>query len=189
MDENRARLWEVAARLGMEVRPDDCAPPFGCPWTGLALCGYGDPGTGVPREASLADLWHEIGHYLVACTRGQSLRGWGMSDDIYDGSDPGGPACERHAEEPDASAIGIWCQHVLGQDCEGARLHADEHGWKDSKYDRDNGLAGAVEHLLKLGVRPGRHIYRCERRVSRGRTVKRRVIRRLRGAGFTTPWG
>lgn len=181
-------VWEVADRIGL---PNDrnAHPSRGsCPWDGFQLCGAGE------RDLD-ADLWHEIGHALVAPDYGWKLHGWGQGM-VYEGS-PGGRLLFGAGEETDASAVGIWAQAVLGGDPDGAHKHAEEHSW-DSP--------GPDSYLLRLDHPLLADTRWCERRdrvlgylvLGRGRdnlytgtwaSVKKRVENRLVAAGLPSPWG
>jgi hypothetical protein len=119
------------------------------------------------------DWWHEIGHALIAHKRCWSLKGWGQGR-VYDFSDGGPVDLDGGGNEPDASAIGIWCQHVLGHDVGGARAHAVHHGWN------------------LPGEPPGSHAVN-ELTWADGLEVvdlatRERVTSHLHAAGFQAPW-
>lgn len=148
------RLWAVAEALGIPVSKGTTARGE-CPWDGSVLHGK----TSDDNEG-ICDWWHEIGHFLVAPEEGLSLKGWG-SGAVYDCT-PGGAVLPDAALEEDASAVGIWCQAMLGHDEATAREHAAYHSWEDSDW---------LHHLPFLEP-----------------TSRQRAYTRLTRGGFPTPW-
>jgi len=165
------KVWEVASALGMPISPDTRVQTSGmeCPWDGKFLHGHRDHPHS-DAEGTTWDWWHEIGHWLVASEEGQKLPGFGQGM-VYDLSD-GGPRLKGCGYEEHASAIGIWLQHELGDDPEGARGHADHHSWSTELVD---GLYDPHQAHWHEGLDVP--VY-----------VRHRVAGRLVAAGFTTPW-
>lgn len=168
---NLDKVWEVASKLGMPISPDTKVQTIGreCPWDGKFLHGHRDHPHS-DAEGVTMDWWHEIGHWLVASKEGQKLPGFGQGM-VYDLSD-GGPRLKDCGYEEHASAIGIWLQHELGNDPEGARDHAGHHNWSTETVD---GLYDP--HLAHWHEGLDVPLY-----------VRHRVAGRLTAAGFTTPW-
>jgi len=99
------------------------------PWDGKQL--HGACEGGLSREA---DLFHDIGHWLVASPDRRHLIGFGLGPS-YDGAggdqkdDPLFKAYVLVEPEVQASAVGILLH--AQQDPTQAGFHADEHGWFD----------------------------------------------------------
>jgi hypothetical protein len=166
MDRFRKRMWRTARAIGLPCSPRTFAEKE-CPWDGKVLHGHARiSGQGI------CDWWHEIGHFLVAPEKALKLRGWGQGT-VYDGTE-GGPEILDEADEPDASAVGIWCQQVFGLDPEGARVHAEFHSWIASnspsmyKGSREKSWQQHLADMLS--------------------PVRDRVEQRLSRAGLPTPW-
>ncbi len=118
---------------------------------------------------SSADLWHEVGHALIAPDAGWLLDGWGQGD-VYD-LRPGGPELPHAGTEPGASALGIWLHWRVGGDALGASRHAEDHNWIWSNGWRREELRHFAETLQAEGERPS----------------GQRATRRLRALGLPCP--
>jgi hypothetical protein len=153
----RRRMWRVARAVGLPVSPRTFNGGTS-PWDGDVLHGHV-----TARGEGDADWWHEIGHFLVAPEEGLRLRGWGQGM-VYDGTD-GGPELGNGGQEEDASAVGIWCQAVLGKDPEGAEVHARYHSWKRDERSWRGHLHKEMDPAIRDRVRD-----------------------RLRAKGLQTPW-
>ncbi len=166
MDKSRKRMWRIARAIGLPCSPRTFSERE-CPWDGKVLHGH----VGGSSEG-ICDWWHEIGHFLVAPEQALGLRGWGQGT-VYDGTD-GGPEILDEADEPDASAVGIWCQHALGLDLDGARAHSEYHGWVSAKNQNLYGrkLEKSWQQHLSDMASP----------------IRDRVEQRLSRAGLSTPW-
>ena len=165
MKSSMRRFWELVVALGIphsrHTRPRETT----CPWDGKVLHGIS-----TDHDTFEFDLWHEVGHALVASDAGWKLAGWGQGM-VYDGTD-GGPLLDHCGVEEDASALGIWLQMFVGRDPEGALNHADCHSWLEVPC-QDNPMRRACWYTHLEGMK----LY-----------LRRRITARLTRAGYANPW-
>lgn len=126
----------VALRLGMPCAPSGVARGRSCPWHPdeagvLRLHGWIRPWGRSTSRTPVADLWHEIGHWLTASDAARLTPGFGAGMP-YDGWEPAkgrAPYMKGtpHEDAP-ASAIGVALHAYYGRkwDAEG---HARVHSW------------------------------------------------------------
>ena len=104
------------------------------PWDGKKLNGM-KMRSGCPKAQSYQDLFHEIGHWLVAAPerRKYPTFGLGMSYDALPGDLLVRSRVIAIDEEVQASAVGILL-HATVADPRGAWRHADDHSWFDHSW-------------------------------------------------------
>lgn len=127
---SRRRVFGLFRALGLPVSAGKSIPEAcRCPWFEGELRGWRVV-YGAPRSRArvwVADLWHELGHALIAPVEGWSLPGWGLGP-VYDGQ-PGGRRLRDGATEALASALGIWLHRAVGRDTPEVRRHIEHHDW------------------------------------------------------------
>lgn len=126
----------VALRLGMPCAPSGVARGRSCPWHPdeagvLRLHGWIRPSGQATSRTPVADLWHEIGHWLTASDAARLTPGFGAGVPY----DYGWEAGKRFpylqgtpTGDAPASAIGVMLHAYYGRTWDAER-HARTHSW------------------------------------------------------------
>lgn len=113
----RRQVGRLCAKLGICWRPQGDVHPYALThmdfgWSGTALYGYFDK-----NPISPENLWHELGHWLVASEKDRECPLFGLGA-------RGAPS----DIEPTASAVGI-CLQLTFEGLKPAEEHAETHDW------------------------------------------------------------
>lgn len=119
----RKAAIQLALRYGIPISHDECWNDddlITTPWDGNVLHVSGN---------TVADLFHDIAHWLCATTYRRKYKGFGLGN-TWDTRSPLKVSFSSSIEEETcASVIGILFHHQY--DPLGAKAHAEDHSWGD----------------------------------------------------------
>lgn len=166
------KAYIIATKMGIKCSINTYPSSGMCPWDGKLLhINENHP----YLNDHIMDVWHEIGHALVALKKHWKYRGWGQGM-IYDGT-YGGPEfhCTIAGVESHASALGIWLQKVIGEDILGSKNHAAFHEWIEGFDDLPTDSYYSYEKEL-------------EEMSTKAKKIKNRIQKRLKQNNILSPW-